>query len=282
MDNNFKKISQVEMSSFSVADAKKHFSENAQIIENKYFDYYKQLVEHDGRKGVIQAFKKIEKIKQSNEEERLRVKKLYEFQNSIAAMPGKPLILGLDEVGRGPLAGPLTVGGVVLDDNELILGLNDSKQISETKRLQIAQEIKQKSIAYQTVSIPPNYIDSLGMTECLRRAFKTVIKHIEEKGIKLDVVLLDGNPLSIDPREVNVVKGDAKCACIAAASIVAKVERDSYMVNISNKYPDYKFDKNKGYGTAEHIEAIKSLGLSPIHRKSFCTSFMQMSLQNFV
>ena len=90
--------------------------------------------------------------------------------------------------------------------------------------------------------------------------------------------MLDGNPLSFDPREVNVVKGDAKCASISAASIVAKVERDAYMVSISEQYSNYNFAKNKGYGTKEHIDAIKKFGLTDVHRKSFCGSFMQMSL----
>lgn len=115
------------------------------------------------------------------------------------------------------------------------------------------------------------------MTECLKRAFRNVVKQIEDEGIKIDVILLDGNPLSFDPREVNVVKGDAKCASISAASIIAKVERDSYMEKISPDYPQYNFAQNKGYGTAEHIEAIKQNGLSAVHRKSFCGSFMQMS-----
>lgn len=116
------------------------------------------------------------------------------------------------------------------------------------------------------------------MTECLKRGFRNLVEQVESEGIKPDVILLDGNPLSFDAREVNVVKGDAKCASIAAASIVAKVERDNYMVSISEKYPEYNFASNKGYGSAEHIEAIKKHGLSPVHRKSFCTSFMQMSL----
>lgn len=116
------------------------------------------------------------------------------------------------------------------------------------------------------------------MTVCLKRAFKNIVEQVEKDGIKIDVILLDGNPLSFDRREVNVIKGDAKCASIAAASIVAKVERDTYMENISDKYPEYNFAQNKGYGTAEHIDAIKRSGLSPVHRKSFCSSFMQMSL----
>lgn len=116
------------------------------------------------------------------------------------------------------------------------------------------------------------------MTQCLKRAFSNVVKQIETEGIKIDLILLDGNPLSFDKREVNVIKGDSKCASISAASIIAKVERDNYMESISEKYPEYNFAQNKGYGTAAHIEAIKIHGLSDLHRRSFCNSFMQMSL----
>lgn len=210
-------------------------------------------------------------------EEIERVSKLYKFQETISSMPGS-VILGLDEVGRGPLAGPLTVGGVVLKKEPYVLGLNDSKKISPKKREKIAEEIKNNCVIYKTYSIPPKEIDELGITECLKRAFRKVVDLIEEEGINPDVILLDGNPLSFDPREVNVVKGDAKCASISAASIVAKVERDTYMVSISEQYSNYNFAKNKGYGTKEHIDAIKKFGLTDVHRKSFCGSFMQMSL----
>ena len=171
----------------------------------------------------------------------------------------------------------MTVGGVILKSKPLVLGLNDSKKLSPKKREEIAEDIKKNSICAKTFSVPPKYIDDLGMTECLKRAFRNVVKQIEDEGIKIDVILLDGNPLSFDPREVNVIKGDAKCASISAASIIAKVERDSYMKKISQDYPQYNFAQNKGYGTAEHIEAIKQNGLSAVHRKSFCGSFMQMS-----
>lgn len=277
MAENFD-ISKIDsLSSMSIVQVKAFFIDHADKIEEN-IEFYKELVCKDGRNGVKILFKKFEKSIIDKKNEERRVKKLYNFQNTIAAKPGKATIVGLDEVGRGPLAGPLTVGAVVLNDEPIILGLNDSKKIPEDKRIQIACQIKKQALIYETFSVPPTYIDKLGMTECLRRAFSSVVKKIEDAGYVIDVILLDGNPLSFDPREVNVIKGDSKCASIAAASIIAKVERDQYMINISSKYPNYCFESNKGYGTASHIEAIKNYGLSPIHRKSFCNSFMQMSL----
>lgn len=226
-----------------------------------------RALQADTRKGVQRALeaasRRIERIAQ----ERERVGALYRFQREIAH---SGVALGLDEVGRGPLAGPLTIGGVVLNDEPLILGLNDSKQVPETARPGIAKTIRNQARAWTIQHIPPGDIDEFGMTACLKKAFKAAIDDIEAQGVAVDVVLLDGNPLHIDPRETNVIKGDAKCACIAAASLIAKVERDSLMADYSQMYPLYGFDRNKGYGSAAHIKAIEKHGMTPIHRRSFC------------
>ena len=161
---------------------------------------------------------------------------------------------------------------------EAIYGLNDSKQIKETQRPAIAEAIKQAARAYAVVHIPPQDIDEYGIMACLRRAFMQAVVRIEEQGVQVDVILLDGNPLGIDEREVNVVKGDAKCASIAAASVIAKVERDALMVAYDAEYPGYDFAASKGYGSAAHRQAIEEKGLSPIHRASFCTNFIQERL----
>lgn len=261
----------------SIGQAKGYLKTHDKEFSDNDIKLLNELIRNDGRSGLIKEFDKLLAKRQSRQDEINRVKKLYDFQNTIAAKAGS-IILGLDEVGRGPLAGPLTVGGVILKSNPLILGLNDSKKITENNRIKIADDIKQNALCWKTFSVPPKYIDNLGMTECLKRGFRNIVEQIENDGIKIDVVLLDGNPLYFDSREVNVVKGDAKCACISAASIIAKVERDSYMINISDKYPEYNFARNKGYGTAEHMQAIEKYGLSAIHRRSFCTNFLQMSL----
>jgi ribonuclease HII len=116
------------------------------------------------------------------------------------------------------------------------------------------------------------------MTACLKTAFSRAIADIERQGVQVDRVLLDGNPLGIDKREVNVIKGDAQCACIAAASIIAKVARDTLMESYAKLYPSYGFEKNKGYGSAAHMDAISRFGLSPIHRRSFCHFYEQQTL----
>ncbi len=238
------------------------------------FATLKRSLVADTRKGVKQALVRTERRLASEEREANRIKALYDFDAGFS----DGFILGLDEVGRGPVAGPLAVGGVVLNRQFVIEGLNDSKQVAEEKRDAIAQEIKRHAHAWTVQYVEPKEIDSEGMSACLRKAFRAAIKTIESGGINIDCILLDGNPLRIDEREHNVIKGDAKSACIAAASLVAKVERDERMRSYALQYPSYEFDQNKGYASEAHIAAIKERGLCPIHRRSFCSGFLQDSL----
>ena len=241
----------------------------------------------DSRKGVQQALKSARSRLEARAQELERIKGLYSFQDGVARdfltrrgilIDGEPCIVGLDEVGRGPLAGPLAVGAVVLPREPIIEGLNDSKKLTPEKREDIAAIVKEKAAAWSVHYIEADHIDACGMTASLVVAFRRAIAAIEEQGIKPDVVLLDGNPLHLDPREVNVIKGDARCASISAASIIAKVDRDALMCRYAEQYPEYHFDSCKGYHSEEHAEAIRRYGLSPIHRKSFCTAFMQETL----
>lgn len=241
----------------------------------------------DSRKGVQQALKSARSRLEARAQELERIKGLYSFQDGVARdfltrkgilIGGEPCIVGLDEVGRGPLAGPLAVGAVVLPREPIIEGLNDSKKITPEKREDIAAIVKEKAAAWSVQYIEADHIDACGMTASLIVAFRRAIAAIEEQGIKPDVVLLDGNPLHLDPREVNVIKGDARCASISAASIIAKVDRDALMCRYAEQYPEYHFDSCKGYHSEEHADAIRRYGLSPIHRKSFCTAFMQETL----
>lgn len=228
----------------------------------------------DLRKGVRKALDARRKQLERQAKEAQRINSLYDFD----ASHGPGVVVGLDEVGRGALAGPLAVGAVVLPAQPHIALLNDSKQLTPQQRESIAKVIEDVARAKAVFYVWPEKIDEVGMSAALRLAFCGALQAIEQQGIQPDVVLIDGNPLHIDNREVNVIKGDAKSACIAAASILAKVTRDAFMVKQDSTYPHYGFSSHKGYGSAEHLEAIRLQGLSPIHRKSFCRSFDQPSL----
>lgn len=234
----------------------------------------------DPRKGVRSALDSARRRIKRETREHERLIELYRFEREIA---NGRVAVGLDEVGRGPLAGPLTVGAVVLDPSaNLVEGLNDSKQIPETKRPSVAEAAKRAALARAVVHIPAHDIDEQGIMACLKRAFRIALEQVEaelkEKGVEVEVVLLDGNPLGIDPREVNVVKGDGRCASIAAASVIAKVERDALMVAYDAEYPGYDLAHSKGYGSAAHRAAIADRGLTPIHRVSYCSNFFQPTL----
>ncbi|WP_130812129.1 ribonuclease HII [Olsenella sp. Marseille-P4559] len=185
---------------------------------------------------------------------------------------GPGLVLGVDEVGRGALAGPLTVAAVALPDEPVVWGINDSKQLTPTQREILAARIADVALAIGIAHVEPASIDALGMAVALRMAMR---RAIDDADVDAGAVLIDGNPVHVSPREVTLVKGDARVSCIAAASIVAKVTRDALMVSLAEEYPGYHLAECKGYGSAEHIAAIKAHGLTPIHRVSFCGNFLE-------
>ena len=228
----------------------------------------------DERKGVIQALATARKRLDAQDAEAARSECMYSFQQELA----EGVVVGLDEVGRGPVAGPLAVAAVVLPDRPRIFGLNDSKQLTAQRRESLAAIIKETALAWAVEYVEPSEIDERGMAASLRLAFTRALAAVEAQGVRADAVLLDGNALHLDPRERNVVKGDSKCASIAAASIVAKVERDALMDEYAKTWPAYGFDHNKGYASADHIEAIKALGTCPIHRETFCRAWTQATL----
>lgn len=232
----------------------------------------------DGRPGVRKAMESALRQAERRRAEWERLEGMYAYQDALARECGASLAVGLDEVGRGPLAGPLAVGAVVLPRTPLIARLDDSKRLAPAVREAVAQEVKETALAWAVAYVQPAEIDELGMAASLRRAFRSALALVEERVSGIGLVLVDGNPLRIDGRERNVVKGDGKCASIAAASIVAKVERDALMERYGQLYPAYGFESNKGYGSAAHEQAIREFGLSPIHRRSFCTKFLQPTL----
>lgn len=246
-----------------------------QHATREQFEALSRALAADERKGVKQALAIAARRLEAEEREEARLAGMYEFQARLAQ---GGVAVGLDEVGRGPVAGPLAVAAVVLPDEPRIDGLNDSKQVPPEHRETIAEEIKRVALAWTVHYIDPPEIDERGMAASLRLAFMRALEQVEAMGVHVDAVLLDGNALHLDPRERNVVKGDAKCASIAAASIVAKVSRDALMREYAERWPEYGFEKNKGYASADHIEAIRRYGLCPIHRASFCHSWTQESL----
>ena len=182
-------------------------------------------------------------------------------------------IAGVDEVGRGPLAGPVVCAAVImpLDEENLIVGVDDSKKLSEKKREQLAEEIKKRALAYTIVEIDEKVIDEINILEATKLGMKQAI---ETLSITPDVVLTDGNmTIDISHRQHSVIHGDALSYSIGAASIIAKVYRDKMMEEYAKTYPHYAFEKNKGYGTAAHIQGIKEYGLCPIHRRTFTKKF---------
>jgi ribonuclease HII len=185
------------------------------------------------------------------------------------------IVVGLDEVGRGSVAGPLVVAAVSLPLEPRIHGLDDSKKLNAKRREQLAVEIRATAREVQIAEVAAAEIDAMGMSKALRKAFAAAVADV---GLEPDLVLIDGLPLGIHRNERSIVKGDAKVACIAAASIVAKVARDAMMTAAAAEYPLYGFEQNKGYATPEHIDAIREHGLSPLHRRSFCANFLQQKL----
>ena len=223
----------------------------------------------DPRKQVREAIMRAHRRLELSRVERERVSDMYALQRELG---GDGMVVGIDEVGRGAVAGPLTVAAVALPYEPMLWGINDSKQLSAARREQLATNIEEVATAIGIAHIPPKQIDAEGMALSLRKAMGQAI---EATGVEPDCVLIDGNPIHVHERERCVVKGDARIACIAAASIVAKVTRDALMVGYDAIYPAYHFASCKGYASPEHIQAIRSCGLSEIHRVSFCGNFVE-------
>lgn len=205
------------------------------------------------------------------EEELERLKNMLLIEESLYD-DGYEYICGVDEAGRGPLCGPVVAAAVILPKHGCIEGVNDSKKISEKKREKLYDDIMKEAIA---VGIGISDVDVIEKVNILNATKIAMKKAIESLSIKPDYVLIDGNQkIDIDILQETVVSGDAKSESIASASIIAKVTRDRMLRKFDEMYPEYGFAKHKGYGTKAHIEAIKKYGLTPIHRKSFCTKFI--------
>ena len=186
---------------------------------------------------------------------------------------GMLLIAGIDEAGRGPLAGPVAAGAVILSADHDILYLNDSKKLSEKKRDMLFDQIKEEAVAWAVGLVEPARIDEINILQATYEAMRLAIRQLK---VKPSVLINDAVTIpNVEIPQIPVVKGDAKCISIAAASILAKVTRDRIMKEMDALYPGYGFAKHKGYGTKEHMDAIRAMGPCPIHRRSFITKIVE-------
>ncbi|MEG1663168.1 MAG: ribonuclease HII [Clostridia bacterium] len=195
----------------------------------------------------------------------VRPEDLMQYENELLNK-GYKYICGIDEVGRGPLAGPVTCTAIIMKFDNLIQGVNDSKKVSKKKREMLIGEILNNAVAVSTVSYDNFKIDELNILNATKACMKDAIMSLS---VTPDIVLVDALKLDIPYPTLGIVHGDALSYSIAAASIVAKVSRDKFMAEMAEIYPQYGFETNMGYGTAAHISALKEFGATPIHRKSF-------------
>ena len=216
------------------------------------------------------------------EKELARLQEIQKIEKDLYTK-GIKSICGIDEAGRGPLAGPVVVASVIMPEDSMIEGVNDSKKISEKKREALYEKIIEEAVGYGVAIIDQNEIDRVNILNATKEGLTTCIKELEKdlkeknRGFdKPDIILVDALT-KIDTDGISyrsIIKGDAKSYSIAAASIIAKVTRDRIMRQWDEVYPEYGFEKHKGYGTAVHIKAIKEYGLCPLHRKSFTKNFI--------
>ncbi len=223
----------------------------------------------DGRSGVRQLLKSAGRKLEALEEERQRIEGLRVFEERYGEYD---FICGIDEAGRGPLAGPVVAGAVILPRGCRILYVNDSKQLTEKRREELYDVILEKAVAYGIGYASPERIDEINILQATYEAMREAVgKLVPQPGILLnDAVTIPG----VEIRQVPIVKGDAKSITIGAASILAKVTRDRLMAEYDSVFPEYGFAANKGYGSAAHIEALKKYGPTPIHRRSFIKNFL--------
>ena len=206
------------------------------------------------------------------EKEEARLLLLKEHENELRNK-GFKTICGIDEAGRGPLAGPVVVASVIMPEDSMIEGVNDSKKISEKKREKIYEQILEEAVSYGIAIIGQDEIDEINILNATKKGLTVSLQELTEKPDLIVVDALSGIDTMAIPYE-SIIKGDAKCYSIAAASILAKVTRDRIMREWDKVYPEYGFEKHKGYGTAAHIAAIKENGICPIHRRSFTKNFI--------
>lgn len=243
------------------------------LSESHTVDALKSFIttyESDERAGVRKLTDTAGKRIDSIEKELARLKEMRKFENENRQFG---LLCGIDEVGRGPLAGPVYAAAVILPEDVDILYINDSKKLSEKKREELYSEIMEKAVAVGIGHVSEKRIDEINI---LQATYEAMTMAVSELSVKPGALLIDAVHIpQLDAyKQISIIKGDAKSASIAAASIIAKVTRDRVMKQYVEEYPEYGFDSNKGYGSKDHIEAIKKYGPCPIHRRSFIGNFI--------
>lgn len=228
-----------------------------------------QAYAEDSRSGVQAELKKAAKKLQALKDEKVRTHQMYSFEREYAQAG---FICGIDEVGRGPLAGPVVAGAVILPKDFEILYLNDSKQLTAKKRDELYEVIMEQAVSVGLGFVSPERIDEINILQATYEAMREAIGKLTPQP---DMLLNDAVTIpQVAIRQLPIIKGDAKSASIAAASIVAKVTRDRLMEQYDEVFPEYGFAQNKGYGAQAHLEALKKYGPAPIHRRSFLKNLL--------
>lgn len=234
------------------------------VIDNPNDPLIKEL-KKDSRKGVIQLMNRWEKKLELERRAKAKFIEMTMFERKYHEL-GYEWIAGVDEVGRGPLAGPVVAAAVILPSDFHLYGIDDSKKLSENKREEFFKIIQEKAVAIEVGVIEAEVIDEINIYEATKKAMNNAIQSLSKQP---DVLLIDAMKLNSPFLEESIIKGDAKSISIAAASIVAKVTRDRMMKQYAVQYPEYLFEQNMGYGTKDHLEAIQLYGITPLHRRSF-------------
>ncbi|WP_429970886.1 ribonuclease HII [Fructilactobacillus sp. Tb1] len=230
-------------------------------IQDPLFDLYKD----DERKGVQIIIKQTKKRLAHQQELKDAFAKRFNIEREFWNQ-GLNQIAGIDEVGRGPLAGPVVAAAVILPHDFKLLEVNDSKQLTDKKRRELVNVIKEKAISYAYAVIDNHVIDDVNIYQATRIAMKQAVLSLT---VQPQQLMIDAMDVDMDIPQLKLIKGDAKSNSIAAASILAKVTRDDLMIKYNQQYPEYDFCHNDGYGTKKHLEALKKYGATPIHRKTF-------------
>lgn len=228
-------------------------------------DPFVKKCQQDERKGVQALLQRWKKKQEELMAEKRRFEKMMVYEKE-AQKQGFQYVAGIDEVGRGPLAGPVVAAAVILPENIFISGINDSKKLSSKKREQLYQEIKNEALAIGIGVVGADVIDEINIYQATKKAMNIAINQLS---IFPDFLLIDAMKIDTPITQRSLIKGDSLSVSIASASIIAKVYRDRLMMEYCKKYPEYQFEKNAGYGTREHIQAIRKFGPTPIHRKTF-------------